>query len=100
MGHVVTDYVFRIHGMPRVTALGSSLRADQSFGSASLGARGEGANLSLEGSVSGSGSGSEIVVGASALTSGRPDLYPWGLLAMPGPNQTKPNLIHKGFPSV
>ena len=77
--------------MPRVTALGSSLRADQSFGSASLGARGEGANLSLEGSVSGSGSDSEIVVGASALTSGRPDLYPWGLLAMPVPNQTKPN---------
>ena len=85
------DSLFRIHGLPGVTALGISLGADQSFGSAALGARGEGANPPLEGSVSGRESGSEIVPGASALTSGRPDLYPWGLLAMPGPNQTKPN---------
>ena len=72
-----------MHGVPRVTALGSSLMADQSFGSAALGARGEGANLPLEGSVSDSGSDSEIVLGASALTSGRPDLYLWGSMAMP-----------------
>ena len=78
----------RIHGLPGVTALGISLGADQSFGSAALGARGEGANPPLEGSVSGRGSGSEIVSGASALASGRPDLYPWGLMAMPATTTT------------
>ena len=82
------DSVFRIHGLPGVTALGISLGADQSFGSAALGARGEGANPPLEGSVSGRESGSEIVSGAFALTSGRPDLYPWGLMAMPVPTTT------------